>query len=88
MISTVASALGTAPPCCGDTVEDLAKLEQNRVVLNMEGVTQIDCAGLGELTRLYRKLHNLGGHLKLLDPPRRVRELLHITRLDTVFGVI
>jgi anti-sigma B factor antagonist len=70
-----------------DTVEDLAKLGHNRIVLNLEGVTQIDAAGLGELVRLYTKLYNQGGDLKLLDPRRRVRELLHITKLDTVFGV-
>lgn len=79
--------LGDGTAALRDTVEDLAKLGHNRIGLNLEGVTQIDAAGLGELVRLYRKLHNQGGDLNLLAPPRRVRELLHITKLDTVFSV-
>jgi len=51
------------------------------------GVKYIDSSGLGVLVRAYTKVSNQGGELQLLNLTKRVRDLLQITRLYTVFTV-
>ena len=53
----------------------------------MAGVKYIDSSGLGVLVRAYTKVSNQGGELQLLNLTKRVRDLLQITRLYTVFTV-
>jgi anti-sigma B factor antagonist len=61
--------------------------EKKRLVLNMSGVTFMDSGGLGTLVALYTTAHNSGGHIKLANLTQRVGDLLHITKLVTVFEV-
>ena len=56
-------------------------------VLNLEGVTYVDSSGLGELITVWTSVRRANGRLTLLHPSPRVRELLRITRLDTVLEV-
>jgi anti-sigma B factor antagonist len=69
-----------------DTVRSLAK-ENNRIVLNLSGVTYIDSGGLGTLVALYTTAHNAGGSIKLANLTQRVGDLLQVTKLLTVFDV-
>jgi anti-sigma B factor antagonist len=45
----------------------------------------MDSAGLGDLVHAYAKMAKAGGSLKLLRPSGRLRDLLTITKLVTVF---
>ena len=45
----------------------------------------MDSAGLGELVHAYATTKNRGGALKLLNVTKRLKDLLVITRLLTVF---
>ncbi len=47
----------------------------------------IDSAGLGELVSAFTTVKNAGGELKLLNLTKRVKDLLVITKLLTVFDV-
>jgi anti-sigma B factor antagonist len=69
-----------------DTVRKLI-LEQNRIVLNLGGVNYIDSGGLGTLVSLYTTAHNSGGAVKLANLTQRVGDLLHVTKLVTIFEV-
>ncbi len=76
----------------GDGAEDCgtglnAVIESGRVklVLNMAEVPYVDSAGISELVRAYVSLGKRGGQLKLLSITKRVRELLKMTKLLTVF---
>jgi anti-sigma B factor antagonist len=62
-------------------------IEQNRklVLLNFADVNYVDSSGIGELVSAYTTLSNQGGKLKLLNLPKRIRDLLRITKLLTVF---
>lgn len=53
----------------------------SRVLVNLEGVTQIDSSGISTLVRNYVTLGKKGGALKLLKPTGRVRDVLDVTRL-------
>ncbi len=47
----------------------------------------IDSSGIGELVRTYTTVTNEGRQLKLLNLTKKIRELLVITKLLTVFQV-
>jgi anti-sigma B factor antagonist len=56
-----------------------------QIVLNMAGVTYVDSAGLGELVGVYTTATNQGGAVKLLHMQGKLRDLMQITKLHTVF---
>jgi anti-sigma B factor antagonist len=67
-----------------DKVKEL--LTTNRqVVLNLGDVNYIDSSGLGTLVGLYSSARASGGDIKLASLTKRVRDLLQITKLLTVF---
>ena len=56
-----------------------------KVVLDLEGVSDLGAGGLGELVSSYLAVRQLGGQLKLSGVPDRVEHFLEITRLASVF---
>lgn len=53
----------------------------SRILVNLEGITQIDSSGISTLVRNYVTLGKKGGSLKLMKPTGRVKEVLEVTRL-------
>ena len=47
----------------------------------------IDSSGLATLISCSRSAHKQGGNLKLVNPSKRVRDILSITRLDSVLEI-
>jgi anti-sigma B factor antagonist len=70
-----------------ESIRRLMDQARNRVVLNFADVNYVDSSGIGELVSAYTSLNNQGGQLKLLNLPKRIRDLLRITKLDTVFEI-
>jgi anti-sigma B factor antagonist len=66
--------------------EKVAKGEK-KLLLNLAEVSYIDSSGIGELVSAYTTVTNHGGSLKLLNLTKRVKDLLQITKLYTVFEV-
>jgi anti-sigma B factor antagonist len=66
---------------------ELLETGQTNLLLNLADVDYIDSSGLGEIVRAYTTVRNAEGQLKLLSLTRRVRDLLQITKLLTVFDV-
>jgi len=60
---------------------------KTKILLNLAGVTDIDSIGLGELISSQITLSNRGGEIKLIHLTDRVRDLMTITKLLTVFDV-
>ena len=58
-----------------------------RFVLNLEKTTYIDSMWLGAIVSDFARLRQLGGQLKLLNPPSRIMQLLAITRLSLAFDI-
>ncbi len=77
--------LGEASQSVRNTVESLLAEGCSRIIFNLSGVLFIDSAGLGALTLSYTKTKAAGGLLKLVDPQRRVRDAIEITRLTRLF---
>src|ERR1700678_986356 len=70
-----------------EEVHKLLDEGKKKIVLNLADVNYIDSSGLGELVSSYTSVKNSGGELKLLNLTSRVRDLLVITKLVTVFDV-
>ena len=71
-----------------DTVLQFLKAGKRQFVLKMSDVSYVDSCGLGELVTVYTSIRNAGGTVRLLTPSERVRVLLNITKLDTVFDIL
>lgn len=69
------------------TVRQLIEKGEKNILLNLAGVTHIDSTGLGELIASYITLKKNDGVMKLLHLTKRVRELMVITKLLTIFYV-
>ena len=57
------------------------------VLINMAGVTDIDAHGLGSLASSFTTLQRHGGKMAIVAPRACVRQLLALTKLDTVFTI-
>ncbi len=79
--------LGEGASTFRDTVRDLASSGHKKVLLNLAEVSYIDSSGIGEMVSGFTTVSNQGGSMKLLNLTKRVKDLLQITKLYTVFEV-
>jgi len=79
--------LGEAASSFRDEVRDLAAKGEKKLLLNLSEVSYIDSSGIGEMVSSFTTVTNHGGQLKLLGLNKRVKDLLQITKLYTVFEV-
>jgi anti-sigma B factor antagonist len=56
-----------------------------QIVLNLSGVSYIDSGGLGTLVGVYSSARSAGADIKLTGLGQRIRDVLQITKLVTVF---
>jgi anti-sigma B factor antagonist len=70
-----------------DALRDLVAKGNKKILLNLGDVSYIDSSGIGELVSGFTSVSNQGGQLKLLNLTKRVKDLLQITKLYTVFEV-
>ena len=68
-----------------DKVQSLIQQGHQNLLLDLSGVSYVDSAGLGELVQAYATTKNRGGSLKLLNVTKRLKDLLVVTKLLTVF---
>jgi|ERR1700728_2151894 anti-sigma B factor antagonist len=68
-----------------DELRSLLAQGKKHIVLNMKDVSYVDSAGLGELVGAYTTATNQGGAVKLLHLQSKMRDLLQITKLFTIF---
>ena len=68
-----------------DKVQSLLQQGHRKILLDMGGVAYVDSAGLGQLVQVYATTSHLGGSLKLLNLTKRLKDLLVLTKLLTVF---
>jgi anti-anti-sigma factor len=55
------------------------------IAINLAGTKIVDAEGLGELVSGLKHTVRLGGRLALIAPGERVRKILSVTKLDSVF---
>ncbi len=79
--------LGEGSALLRKTVRGLLEEKRNLLLLNLGDVDYIDSSGIGELVSAYTAAKNHGGEMKLLNLTKKVKDLLQITKLYTVFDV-
>lgn len=79
--------LGEGSSAVRDVLRDLIGKGEKKILLNLSEVSYIDSSGIGELVSGYTTISNQSGTLKLVGLTKRVKDLLQITKLYTVFDV-
>jgi anti-sigma B factor antagonist len=68
-----------------EKVHDLLDGGSQHILLNLEKVSYMDSAGIGELVACYKRAKEKEGTVKLLNPSGKVFDLLQLTKLEEVF---
>jgi anti-sigma B factor antagonist len=79
--------LGEGSSALREKIKELAGSGHKKILLNLGEVSYIDSSGIGELVSGFTTVTNQSGSLKLLNLNKRVKDLLQITKLYTVFEV-
>jgi anti-sigma B factor antagonist len=79
--------LGEGASTFRDKVRELVTSGNKKLLLNLGEVSYIDSSGIGEMVSGFTTVTNQGGVVKLLNLTKRVKDLLQITKLYTVFEV-
>lgn len=66
-------------------VVEILEAGNKSILLNLEKVSYMDSAGIGELVACYKRTKEKGGSVKLLRPTGKVSDLLALTKLEEVF---
>ena len=66
-------------------VRRLVQEGKKKVLLNLSGVSYMDSSGIGELVSSHTTISREQGQLKMLGLGEKIKELLVITKLLTVF---
>lgn len=68
-----------------DEIQKLLAEDKKNLVLDLSGVSYMDSAGVGELVSVYTSVKNRGGELRLSGLTKKIKDLLSITQLMTIF---
>ena len=79
--------LGDETGTLRDAVRDLLSKGIKKIVLNLAEVSYIDSTGVGELVGSLMSVRNAGGDLKLMNLSQKVQDVVHVTKLYTVFDI-
>ena len=79
--------LGESASALREKLRGLAAGAGRNILLNLQGVSYVDSSGIGVLVSGYATVTNSGGQLKLLNLTSRVKDVLVVTKLYTVFDV-
>jgi anti-sigma B factor antagonist len=79
--------LGDGSALLRKTIRGLLDEQRTKILLNLADVDYIDSSGIGELVSAFTAVKNRNGDLKLVHLTKKVRDLLQITKLYTVFDV-
>lgn len=79
--------LGEGSSNLREGIREMLAKGNKKILLNLGDVTYIDSSGIGELVSGFTSVANAGGQLKLINLTKRVKDLLQITKLYTVFEV-
>jgi anti-sigma B factor antagonist len=82
-----ALALGEATQALSETLTRAEKEKSGAVLVDLTDLKSLDSTALGLLVGSQRRLHALARELILVNPNERIRLLLSMTQLDSVFPI-
>ena len=79
--------LNNSPQLRGQLLEALRQWKPARLVLKMASVPYVDSSAIAVLVEVLRELRRTGGKVFLVELQPRVKGLLEIARLDSIFVI-
>jgi anti-sigma B factor antagonist len=79
--------LHNSPALRGKVMEALRKWQPKKLILNMRDVPYVDSSAVAVLVEALKELRRTGGRVVLAELQSRVKGLLEIARLDSIFGI-
>jgi anti-anti-sigma factor len=79
--------LHTSPDLRGQLLRMLENQKPKKVILNLGGVPYMDSSAIAVLVELLQRVRKGGGNIYLTNLQPRVKGLLEIARLETIFVV-
>lgn len=70
-----------------DAIRDLISKGVKQILLSLGDVNYIDSSGLGELVSAFTTAKNQNADVKLLNLTKKVKDVLQVTKLYTVFDI-
>jgi len=70
-----------------EEVSDLISNDCNKVVLDLEYLDYINSNGLNSFINILTKTRNVGGETVVINVPEKIKKLLIISKLNTVFTI-
>jgi anti-sigma B factor antagonist len=70
-----------------DAIRDLISKGDKNILLSLGDVNYIDSSGLGELVSAFTTAKNQNAEVKLLNLTKKVKDVLQVTKLYTVFDI-
>jgi anti-sigma B factor antagonist len=80
--------LGEESAALRDLVRELLSKGHRQLLFNLRDVDYIDSSGLGSLVGALTSARKQKGELKLLNLTNKVRHVMQITKLNTVFEIM
>lgn len=72
-------------PQLGEVFNEHIGAGRTHLVLDLSAVDYMSSAGLRELVNALKKLKRVAGDLRIAQPSKRVREVMEMAGLDTIF---
>lgn len=79
--------LGEGAITIRDGMLKLVNEGHRKILLNLAEISYIDSSGIGEMVAAFSAVARQGGTLKLVNATRRIKDLLVITKVDSIFEV-
>ncbi|MFN7941196.1 MAG: STAS domain-containing protein [Thermoanaerobaculia bacterium] len=77
--------LGESAQFLAQALERVLAEDGRHVFVDLSRINAIDSTGIGELVGYFGRFRDQNRRLALVQPPDRVRRLLHVARLDELF---
>lgn len=79
--------LGESARFFAETLERALEAEEGDVLIDLSGINYIDSTGIGELVGYLGRFRNSDRKLVLINPSERIRRLLAVAKLDSLFEI-
>ena len=79
--------IGETANCFRDVLRETLRSGAKKILLDLGGVKYVDSTGIGELVGLFTNASEVDAGVRLANVPQKVRDVLEVTRLITVFAV-